>query len=305
MGSKKLQLKSLRTGRPPTARPARSMSRKASRALINGHHQLEKKRRQAADKGDKKTEESLCAEIAALGGLDHYQQASLQGQSLERGGDTSRVLLEWLPVREMRVSGQRLRMLEIGSLSTSNACSVSGLFDMVHIDLCSKEPGIVQQDFMERPLPETEADRFDIISLSLVLNFVPDTAVRGQMLARTLSFLRANANDSPSGSASVPLPSLFLVLPRSCVTNSRYLTEARLKELMETLGYEMVKARTSQKLSYGLWKRTRPMATDGTRFIKQQVNPGRRRNNFVITLDHTAAKQPIFPSTRRRLSSDG
>lgn len=301
MGAKKLSLKSLQTGRPPMARPARSMSRKASRAIINNHHQLEKERRQAADRGDRQTEESLSAEIAALGGLDYYQQASLQGQSFERGGDTSKVLLEWLPVREMRASGLRLKMLEVGSLSTRNACSVSGLFEMVHIDLCSKEPGIVQQDFMERPLPESEADKFDIISLSLVLNFVPDAAVRGQMLARTLSFLRTSAGKSPAGSASVPLPSLFLVLPRSCITNSRYLTEPRLKELMEMLGYEMVKARTSQKLSYGLWKRARPVAAAGTKFTKKQVNPGRSRNNFVITLDHSA----VFPRERRSLSSDG
>ncbi|EQL02269.1 hypothetical protein G6O67_006496 [Ophiocordyceps sinensis] len=305
MGTKKLPLKSLRTGRPPTARAARSMSRKASRALINNHHHLEKKKHQAAEKGDKKTEESISAELAALGGLDHYQQASLLGQSLERGGDTSKVLLEWLPVREMRASGRQFRMLEVGSLSVRNACSASGLFDMVHIDLGSQGPGIIQQDFMERPLPDTDADRFDIVSLSLVLNFVPDAAARGQMLARTLSFLRTNASGSPGGSAGAPLPSLFLVLPRSCVTNSRYLTEARLKDLMETLGYELVKARTSQKLSYGLWKRARLMKTAGIKFAKHQVNPGRTRNNFVITLDHSAAKQTDFSSDRRPPSSDG
>ena len=63
------------------------MSRKASRTLINTHHQLEKRRRQAAATGDDKAEAAIAAEIASLGGLGHYQQASLQGQSLDRGGE--------------------------------------------------------------------------------------------------------------------------------------------------------------------------------------------------------------------------
>lgn len=275
------------------------MSRKASRTLINSHHQLEKKRCQAADNGDKEAEEILSAEIAALGGLLLYQQASLQGQSLERGGDTSKVLLEWLPVRVMKDLGQRLRMLEVGSLSTCNACSTSRLFDMVRIDLCSEEPGIARQDFMQRPLPETEADRFDVISLSLVLNFVPNAAVRGEMLARSLSFLRLNNGDPPGGGAVELCPSLFLVLPRSCVTNSRYLTEARLKELMSTLGFVLVRTRTSQKLWYGLCMRNQAMAMVRTKFTKQEVNPGRSRNNFAITLNCSATEDHVLPSGSR------
>lgn len=231
MGTKTKPLKSLESGRPPMARPTRSsISRKASRALINRHHQLEKRRRQAAANGDTEAEATIAADVAAFGGLDLYQLASLQGQSLERGGDTSRTLLEWLPTQEMKgLLGRRLRMLEVGSLSTRNACSTSGLFDMVHIDLNIQEPGILQQDFMERPLLGSEADKFDSLSLSLVLNFVLDATGRGRMLCRTLSFLRTDAGDSPdTASLRLPFPALFIVLPRSCITNSRYFTERML-----------------------------------------------------------------------------
>ncbi|CAM1510323.1 Fc.00g006580.m01.CDS01 [Cosmosporella sp. VM-42] len=278
--------KSLSSTRPPTAKSSRSMSRKASRILINTHHQLKKRRRQAEAKGDKQTEALLSAELAKLGGLDHYQKASLQGQSLDRGGDTSKVLIEWLPVSDLRKRPEPLRMLEVGALSTRNACSTSGVFTVKHIDLNSQEPGIQQQDFMDRPLPQDESQLFDIISLSLVLNFVPDAAGRGQMLLRTLSFL----HDPSDGSKSVTehlFPSLFLVLPRSCVDNSRYFTEVKLDELMTSLGYARVRRKMTQKLAYSLWSRVDAMPETIAEFTKKEINPGRTRNNFAVILKQT------------------
>lgn len=259
------------------------MSRKASRTLINTHHQLEKKRRQASAKGDIEGEARIAKELEELGGLDHYQKASLQGQSNDRGGDTSRVLLEWLPVAELKKRQQPLKMLEVGALSTQNACSTSGIFEVKHIDLNSQEPGIQQQDFMERPLPKDESELFDMISLSLVLNFVPDAPGRGQMLLRTLSFLRPPPNEA-SIEAEHRFPSLFLVLPRSCVDNSRYFTEAKLGELMEMLGYTRAKRKMTQKLAYSLWVRVQGTPNKVPEFSKKEINPGRTRNNFVITL---------------------
>lgn len=257
------------------------MSRKASRTLINAHHQLQKQRHQAFIRGDQETEANIAAELAGLGGLGHYQLASLQGQSIDRGGDTSKVLLAWLPVMELRKS-RPLRMLEIGALSTSNACSTSGIFDIVHIDLNSQEPGIQQQDFMQRPLPKDKGDRFDILSLSLVLNFVPDAAARGQMLLRTLSFLREEG-DGPSVDGAL-FPCLFVVLPRSCIENSRYFTDVRFTELMALLGYSKIQSKLTQKLAYSLWRRATALPTSHPSFSKQEINPGRTRNNFVMTL---------------------
>ncbi|KAF4975612.1 hypothetical protein FZEAL_7603 [Fusarium zealandicum] len=283
VSKKQTRLKSLASSRPPTVKSSRSMSRKASRTLINTHHQLEKQRLQAAAKGDRITESRLASEIAKLGGLDHYQKASLQGQSLDRGGDTSRVLLEWLPVSDLKKRSQPLSMLEVGSLSTRNACSTSGIFAMQHIDLNSQEPGIKKEDFMERPLPKDDSEIFDIISLSLVLNFVPDAEGRGQMLLRTLSFLRP-ASELTMGSAEDLFPCLFVVLPRSCVDNSRYFTGTRLQELMTILGYIRMKTKMTQKLAYSLWKRNGIVSDKRPDFGKKEVNPGRTRNNFVMTL---------------------
>ncbi|EGR48844.1 uncharacterized protein TRIREDRAFT_61503 [Trichoderma reesei QM6a] len=282
MAAKKKALTRLSQGRPPLATPSRSMTRKASRTLINKHHQLEKARARAVQSGDKATEAKIAAELEKLGGLGHYQKASLQGQSIDRGGDTSKVLMEWLPLAELKGRPQPLQMLEVGALSTRNACSTSKVFNVEHIDLNSQEPGIQQQDFMERPLPENGKGLFDIISLSLVLNFVPDAVGRGAMLLRTLSFLRA---DVDTAITTEPLfPCLFVVLPRSCVDNSRYFTDDKFDELMAALGYTRVRGKKTQKLAYSLWRRVTGVVRPDLAFPKQEVNPGKTRNNFVITL---------------------
>lgn len=287
VASKKQTLKSLKAGRPPHSRPSRTMSRKASRSLINSHHQLDKKRRQAAARGDKAEEAAITNELAKLGGLDHYQQASLQGQSHERGGDTSRVLLEWLPAATLKSRDEPVRMLEVGALSTKNACSTSGAFDVVHIDLHSQETGILEQDFMDRPLPANDSDKFDIISLSLVLNFVPEAEGRGHMLLRTLSFLHDDNRILLPGTEQL-FPCLFVVLPRSCVTNSRYFTEQRFEQIMNALGYVKTHSKLTQKLIYTLWRREVRKLGSIANFPKKEVNPGKTRNNFVITLNGTS-----------------
>lgn len=261
------------------------MSRKASRSLINSHHQLDKKRLQAISKGDRIEEAAVAKEIAKLGGLNHYQQASLQGQSQERGGDTSKVLLQWLPESVTELRGRPVKMLEVGALSTGNACSTSGIFDVVHIDLHSQESGILQQDFMERPLPPDEESKFDIISLSLVLNFVPTAAGRGQMLARTVSFLRDQNRISLPDADEPIFPCLFVVLPRSCVGNSRYFTAQRFEEIMSALGYVKIRDKLTQKLTYTLWKKGSGRIGNTANFPKKEINPGKTRNNFVITMD--------------------
>jgi 25S rRNA (adenine2142-N1)-methyltransferase len=285
----KHQPKSLARGRPPFSKSTNaSISRKAARELINKHHRLEKQRQQALRSGDEPTAAKISAEIDALGGLDRYQQASLLGQSKARGGDSSTVLLEWLApyIATLRKEGgaARIRMLEVGALSTDNACSTSGDFDNVRIDLNSQGPGIIKQDFMERPLPTDASGRFDIISLSLVLNFVPDPVGRGEMLRRTTRFLREPSR-SPAGD-SEPVPSLFLVLPRSCVLNSRYCTEERLEQIMSSLGYSKLHSKVTQKLVYYLWRLdTTTPPREAQAFAKKEVNAGPKRNNFAVVLD--------------------
>ena len=281
-------------------RPTGRQSSKKTRSAITLYHQLQKARAQALQDGDEDKATVLLNKIDSCGGLASYQSASLVGQSKERGGDTSKVLVEW--VREVlqrdgvnitdssfAIGDGTLRMLEIGALSPKNACAQSKLFEMTRIDLRSMHSSIKQQDFMARPLPagegtENDDERFDILSLSLVLNCVPDPCRRGEMLRRTCMFLRQKSlSDQSNEERSMLFPSLFLVLPAPCVKNSRYVSEERLRLIMESLGYSLLRRKITAKLVYYLWKYDASKSKRGT-FGKMEVHPGRVRNNFSIVL---------------------
>ena len=277
----------LSSTRPRTIKSAPSLSSRTTRSVVRSHHVLRKQLSAAISKGNTSEARAIEAKIEASGGLPKYQKASLQGQSAQRGGDTSKVLMKWLTegAEDERISvriGRQLRMLEVGTLRSDNACSRSGLFEMERIDLHSQHPSITEQNFMERPTCATEdlnQEGFDIVSLSLVVNFVGDPAERGEMLRRVASFLRPYP-----GHKDGDFPSLFLVLPAPCVTNSRYLDEEKLDAIMESLGYKRAKRKLSSKLVYYLWKYEAGMAGRSKVFKKEDIRSGKSRNNFAILL---------------------
>lgn len=284
--------------------PTVSLSSKATRNLIRSHHQLLKARERAVLAGDDTLISQIDAKIDANGGLESYQLASKTGQSRERGGDSSTVLLEWIrPLLKQIKQGRqltekssagKLRLLEVGALSTKNACSQHDCIDVTRIDLNSQEPGILQQDFMERPLPtggNDDKDRFHAISLSLVLNYVPSAAQRGEMLKRCSAFFTTSTPSSLCTTENTEFtPYLFLVLPAACVLNSRYFNSERFNDIATSLGYSKVKEKVTNKLIYQLWE-FRPLPPDSNKtksariFRKEELNPGKTRNNFTITLN--------------------
>ncbi|EXJ83837.1 hypothetical protein A1O1_07464 [Capronia coronata CBS 617.96] len=264
----KAKAKALKAGRPPflsttTSKPAtafnperRSLSAKRTRSLIRTHHVLQKRLAQARAEKDAEQVRELEAQLAASGGLETYQLASTVGQSAERGGDSSRVLVDWLreelearkPKRfrghsfafsassssssnpspandehgssstSVQVGGRGppsprpLRILEVGALSTTNALNIPLVTSVRRIDLRSSGPGIEEADFMTLPLPDSPDGKgewhgergYDVISLSLVLNYVPDAPGRGEMLRRTTMFFsrhHENRDDLEDGDA--------------------------------------------------------------------------------------------------------
>ncbi|KNC84676.1 hypothetical protein SARC_03110 [Sphaeroforma arctica JP610] len=76
---------------------------------------------------------------------------------------------------------------------------------------------------------------FDIVVLSLVLNFVPDPRKRAEMLLLTRELLSASS-----------LGIMFLVLPSACVDNSRYLSEELFKDIVEACGFKIRSSRHSK-----------------------------------------------------------
>ncbi|WVQ64186.1 uncharacterized protein L199_002348 [Kwoniella botswanensis] len=224
--------------------------------------------------------DSIEQEMNELGGLNAYQIASTLGQSKERGGDSSKVLVKWLEElgikREKMAQNEKLRMLEIGALVPDNYASCSKWIDNHPIDLHSQHPDILEQDFLERPLPSGEQDTFDVVSCSLVLNFVSSPADRGKMLSLIHQQLRG---ESPSF--------LFLVLPLPCLTNSRYLTLNTFQEMMRIIGFTLEKEqwKPGGKVGYWLWRKTDSAAGDSDQYRKKAViQDGPKKNNFAVVL---------------------
>ena len=275
--------KALSHGRPPLLKThSATISSKITRSIIQSHHNLRKEHAKAVEQGDLARADDLEGVINDKGGLETYQIASTLGQSNARGGDSSRILVDWLreATEGARSQNVQLRMLEVGALSTRNVCSQIDCLDVTRIDLHSQEPGIQEVDFMDLPTPSIEGQRYQIISLSLVLNFVPHAAARGAMLERIPDFLTTKLSEV----ARRYLPCLFLVLPLPCVANSRYLTEDRLKALMDTLGFSLIELKKTAKLYYSLWKYERGEPVGAVKFKKEELRSGTSRNNFAITI---------------------
>lgn len=72
-----------------------------------------------------------------------------------------------------------VRVLEVGALKPDNYASCSSWMDVTSIDLHSRHPAIREQDFLEMS-QDVNKEKWDLISLSLVVNFVPEPKDRGE-----------------------------------------------------------------------------------------------------------------------------
>ncbi|CAI5756517.1 unnamed protein product [Candida verbasci] len=215
------------------------------------------------------------SEIEQRGGIETYQSASTQGQTNKRGGDSSKKLIEWLRDEKYEDKLNNLTALEIGCLSPSNAITTCGIFkEITRIDLNSQDPLIIEQDFMKRPLPTAPNEKYNLISCSLVVNFVPLPKERGEMLIRITKFLKKATKDS--------LSCLFFVLPLPCITNSRYFDNDKLLEIMKSLGFTQSFSYEANKVAYWLFDWNGKITNK--KFNKKELHSGSSRNNFCITI---------------------
>ncbi|KAG6910929.1 hypothetical protein DXG01_006612 [Tephrocybe rancida] len=125
-------------------------------------------------------------EIATLGGLEQYQRMSAVGQGTDRGGGSEKVLIGWLKDAGLNKDrASKLRLLEVGALKPDNYSTCTTWIDPTPIDLRSRHPSIMEQDFLELDVNEHH-EKWDVISLSLVLNFVPEARDRGKVYIHSL-----------------------------------------------------------------------------------------------------------------------
>lgn len=230
---------------------------KSTRKLISKFHNLQKQLISCEGETEKA---SINAEIEALGGLPIYQIASLKGS---KKNNSQKFLLDNI------LTTREYKLLDVGAIT--GEIYTNKIFSVTAIDLNSQNPKVLKQDFFERPIP-AQIDKFDIISLCLVLNYVPTPSRRGDMLELCASHLKLEGI-------------LYLVLPLPCITNSRYFNNQKMIELMTMLGYDLLKHHNSKKLAFYLFKRSREISTP-QHFKKRLLNSdGPGKNNFTITLN--------------------
>jgi len=184
------------TGTSTESRPSSTKTRSVIRKF---HVLLKSKRKLGGQPGNGRELDAINEQMSRLGGLDTYQRMSKQGQSAERGGGTETVLVDWLKdiVKDDPLGdGQRLRcvwaaglsspvcvddqlrLLEVGALKADNYRGCSSWIENMPIDLNAQDPGIRQEDFL-RMSEDGNTCKWNVLSLSLVLNFVPDPRERG------------------------------------------------------------------------------------------------------------------------------
>ncbi|KAH7341822.1 putative methyltransferase-domain-containing protein [Rhizoctonia solani] len=272
-----------------SVKPLDSAKPKSTRTLIRRFHVLIKRRavlqkqksKPGAGDSTLKTElEEIDAEIESMGGLEAYQNMSAIGQGKDRGGGSETVLIGWMRELGMDQSGGKVRLLEVGALKHDNYGSCESWVACSPIDLRSRHPKIREQDFLKLDVDENKG-KWDVVSLSLVVNFVPDGEDRGKMLSIAHDILRP-----PSPSVNGGL--LFLVLPVPCVANSRYMTPDHLVSICARLGFTLIRDRCKSggKVAYWLFARSDKQPTQtSTDFSKKTVlREGSDRNNFSILL---------------------
>ncbi len=261
---------------PPKPNVKISKRRAETARLIRRVHQLRKGIAQQSDAAQK---HALQQELETLGGLEAYQRASLLGQSKERGGDSSKWLLPHVRQRYQSASrpdGTALALLDVGALR-NNYTEQSSWITPFCIDLNSQSPEIQQQDFMTlEPRP------FDVVCLSLVLNFVEMPLARGRMLLHARQFLEQSSAENWT-------PLLYIVLPLPCVSNSRYMTHEHFVALMKSIGFSAASHHHAKKIAYYLFELDREKSNDARsdaekQSTKKKINDGKVRNNFCILL---------------------
>ncbi|CAO3685590.1 unnamed protein product [Umbelopsis vinacea] len=250
--------------------------------LIRRFHVLNKELAKLKNGDDKheteKKMQNIHSEMESMGGLDWYQRASKLGQSKVRGGDSSKWLMGALQ-RENIPERYKDQLCDCWMSEHSHHLITRNINGLKQRRLTSTPSILIhQQDFLQMSPPETEEERFDIVCLSLVVNFVGDPVDRGNMLIHTRDFFPSQRADFKNQRL------LYLVLPLPCITNSRYFSHDHLLAMMDSIGYsKCIDYHHSNKLAYYLFEMTAKVAQIPD-WKKKILKDAKGRNNFSIVM---------------------
>ncbi|PWN47825.1 hypothetical protein IE53DRAFT_334795 [Violaceomyces palustris] len=255
---------------------------------IAAFHTLEKELARATDPDEV---ERIRNEQKKLGGLESYQDDSLKGGDRLKGGESGKWCAQTL-TQLLGDEKRTIKLLDVGAIAGTSYAKFESWIKVTSIDLNPRAEHVEKYDFFDYPLPSSEGEKFDVVGLSLVVNFIGDLYKRGSILHHSHSYLK-------------PKGYLYLVLPLPCLTNSRYLNHDHLRSILSSCGFDVVKQDDSLRLTRWLLQRKdRPNDRyDGTVFKKKEIVPGVKRNNFCILLD--PSRSAPSPSSNGATRSDG
>ena len=182
-------------------------------------------------KASKEAKARAKATLEAIGGRDAYQEASALTTRRHR---TAKWTFSVLTRRNRRPKrGERaLKTLEVGAINTD--LMSAKFLDVRAIDVKSRHPKIEQLDFFDVPV---EAESYDVIHSSMVVNCVPTAELRGEMIARTATLLR-------------PKGLFFMMLPLRCVTASTRMSQEKMSRLLRACGLRVVEQKRTPKIVF-------------------------------------------------------
>lgn len=191
--------------------------------------------------------------------LDKYQKASVKAESIGQFACG-----KWLKSNlDKSDKSMKLSILDVGNLTGRNYSEK--YFNPTYIDLNPQQPNIQKQDL----LTFNSLTRFNIVCLSLVINFSPVPSIRGEMILSAKRNLELNGR-------------LFIVLPLPCIMNSRYLTHEYFIEMMLSVGFKYKNHLFTNKLALYLFENTSDTIENGKFSKKALLRDKGGCNNFAI-----------------------
>ena len=248
------------------------ISSRKDRRIITEYHTLNKTI-DSVRKNPSIQREDKAAQIAALeakkekiGGINAYQKASKLGEARHGSFNSAKWILKQLRAFNVfanRTEDEKLRVLDVGALD-NNYKKHAKWIQCTPIDLNPQSNEVIKADFLK--LDDKE---YDVVVLSLVVNFEGDIRKRGDMLRKCPKLV-------------VDQGYLFIVLPLPCLNNSRYLNEEVFVSIMESLGFDVCSQYNSKKLSFFMFRKTHQVQVKS--FPKKILRKGGNHNNFAIVL---------------------
>ena len=226
-GGKQKKKKPTKQKKPLFGPGMRSMKR--ARSVTSEFHRLTRILDGTQANGREKEEAKR--QLEEIGGRAAYQEASVLTTKRHR---TAKWTFSMLTKRDFRPkSGERrLRTLEVGAINTD--LMSAKFLDVRAIDIRSQHPKIEQIDFFDLPV---EPGAYDVVHSSMVLNCVPTAELRGEMLARTATFLRTGGL-------------FFLMIPVRCVKASSRMTHEKMTRYLRACGMRVVEHKSTPKVMF-------------------------------------------------------